>query len=101
MYRFFHRSASSYLSRFVVSSPNPSPFTVTPQNGFLPLKDPLTKLPKQFHELENLLQKMPVTLKDGIKGLLAKGEFGNAVHRLKELQVDQVTDAEEIMSLFR
>lgn len=44
---------------------------------------------------------MPVTLKDGSKGLLAKGEFGNAVHRLKELQVDQVTDAEEIMSLFR
>ena len=58
---------------------NLPPFVVGVENGFLPRQDPLIQLPNDFKVLESLLQKMPITKKDGSAGLLAKGDFGAAV----------------------
>lgn len=69
-------------------------FTVTTQNGFLPRKDPLNRLPDSFSKLESLLERMPINHPEtGRPGLLASGEFGEAV--LTELplyDVDGVHD---------
>jgi len=55
------------------------------ENGFLPRRDPLTELPPKFKELESILQRMPVSLPHGKKGLLYDGRLGPAViHELPE-----------------
>ncbi len=60
-------------------------FVVGETNGFLPISDPLVKLPAEFATLEHLLDEMPLKKKNGQKGLLATGDFGSAVD--KELKV--------------
>ncbi|KAG1447642.1 hypothetical protein G6F56_009192 [Rhizopus delemar] len=68
-------------------------FLVGEKNGFLPRQDPLAELPKEFGKLESLLQRMPVQLMDGSPGLLASGQFGDAVRdELPIYDVDSVTD---------
>ena len=77
-------------------------FIVTPRNGFLPRQDPLGKLPSRFEKLENILQAMPITLKDGTPGLLSKGTFGNTVKdELPLYKVDDIDDSALLMALFR
>src|SRR5690554_2455996 len=77
-YRQFHTSDVNKQAREVPGFPIledplasnhsiPS-FMVGTQNGFLPRQDPLDVLPKEYEALEQLLQKMPLTLKDGSKG---------------------------------
>jgi indoleamine 2,3-dioxygenase len=67
-------------------------FTVGIENGFLPRLDPVVDIGREFKPLDDLLKAMPLTLPDGGRGLLAKGEFGNAVKDLPELKVDHITD---------
>ena len=75
---------------------------MTPRNGFLPRQDPLGKLPSRFEKLENILQAMPITLKDGTPGLLSKGIFGNTVKdELPLYKVDDIDDSALLMALFR
>ncbi|KAJ3268867.1 hypothetical protein HDU76_011361, partial [Blyttiomyces sp. JEL0837] len=83
------------------SSPSDDPslpqFVVGTRNGFLPRQDPLARLPDRFGELESLLERMPLILEDGTPGLLAKGEFGDAVK--KELPVYNVADIKDSRTL--
>lgn len=77
---------------------NPYPedmFSVGPENGFLPRKDPLEVLPQEYQEMETLLNDMRLQKKDGSAGLLATGDFGAAVERdLPEYDISKVTDGE-------
>ncbi|CAO3671600.1 unnamed protein product [Rhizopus stolonifer] len=77
-------------------------FLVGEKNGFLPRQDPLAELPKEFGKLESLLQRMPVQLMNGSPGLLASGQFGDAVRdELPIYNVDSVTDQRLLSALFR
>ncbi|KXN73283.1 hypothetical protein CONCODRAFT_36004 [Conidiobolus coronatus NRRL 28638] len=79
-----------------------SEFFVSPKNGFLPRQDPLKELPAQFDKLEDLLQRMPLRLKDGSPGLLWKGEFGDAVKsELPFYDVSGVEDPRLLAALYR
>lgn len=44
---------------------------------------------------------MPLTKKDGSKGLLATGKFGDACKKLEEYNVDGITDTRLLTALFR
>ncbi|CAG8438240.1 3341_t:CDS:10 [Ambispora gerdemannii] len=77
-------------------------FTVGYKNGFLPRQDPLARLPDRFFTLEYLLKQMPINLPDGNKGLLARGELGDAVKKnLPFYDVSDVTDQRLLSALFR
>ena len=56
-----------------------APFTVSFQNGFLPLSPPPTTLPPAFGVLDSLLKRAPMKTTDGKEGLLARFTFGKAV----------------------
>ncbi|KAG0250445.1 hypothetical protein BGZ95_007200, partial [Linnemannia exigua] len=103
-YRQFHTSDIQNQAREVpgfpilddplVNNHSIPSFMVGTQNGFLPRQDPLDVLPQEYKELEELLQKMPLTLKDGSKGLLALGQFGDACHKLPQYDLSNVEDSE-------
>ncbi|CEG77878.1 hypothetical protein RMATCC62417_12559 [Rhizopus microsporus] len=77
-------------------------FLVGEQNGFLPRQDPLAELPSEFSKLESLLQRMPLQLPDGSPGLLASGQFGDAVRdELPIYDVDHINDQRLLSALFR
>lgn len=67
-------------------------FKVTTRRGFLPLHDPLARLPKRFALLEDLLQTMPVQRSDGQAGLLARGQLGDASLAVPEYDVADIDD---------
>ena len=46
-------------------------FSVDPKHGFLPISEPLIKLPKKYEALQFLIDEMPIRKSDGIPGLLA------------------------------
>lgn len=59
-------------------------FTMSRSRGFLPRDDPLVRLPTgvpAFDKVEHLLEKMTLVQDDGSPGLLALGQFGQAVHQ--------------------
>ena len=95
------RHFGSLLPSNHFKNPSLPQFVVGFQNGFLPRQDPMSKLPNEFKELEQLLQQMPLTLKNGKPGLLASGEFGNAVKSLPEYKVDHIHDTRLLTALFR
>jgi len=68
-----------------------SPFTVSVENGFLPLSPPPTHLPPAFAALTSLLERMPIRTLTGEPGLLATFTLGENV--LSELP--DLTDAIE------
>ncbi|KAF3897081.1 Indoleamine 2,3-dioxygenase [Trichophyton interdigitale] len=71
------------------------PFLVSTSRGFLPLRNPLVTLPKEFDALESLLQRMPIKTATGEPGLLADGKLGDVVDKeLPDLtaQVDLYRD---------
>ncbi|ORY88758.1 hypothetical protein BCR35DRAFT_301080 [Leucosporidium creatinivorum] len=55
-------------------------FTISRERGFLPRQDPLVDLPKEFAPLDSLLKRMTIRQPDGTQGLLALGQFGDAVN---------------------
>lgn len=59
----------------------------------LSIQDPLAQLPERFEKLESLLQRMPIRCRDGSPGLLAHGQFGDAV--MSELPVYNVDDIQD------
>ena len=72
-----------------------APFTVSFENGFLPLYPPPTALPPAFRVLDSLLKRAPMKTADGKEGLLAKFVFGKAVEdELPDLtsEIDKVKD---------
>ncbi|KAI7895507.1 uncharacterized protein EV154DRAFT_457604 [Mucor mucedo] len=77
-------------------------FSVGTSNGFLPRQEPLAELPQEFNRLESLLQRMPMQLLDGTPGLLASGQFGDAVRdELPLYEIDGITDQRLLSALFR
>ncbi|KAF9123839.1 hypothetical protein BGW39_008641 [Mortierella sp. 14UC] len=110
-YRQFHTSDIQNQAREVpgfpilddplVNNHSIPSFMVGTQNGFLPRQDPLDVLPQEYKELEELLQKMPLTLKDGSKGLLALGQFGEACKSLPQYDLSKVEDSELLSALYR
>lgn len=55
-------------------------FSVDPKHGFLPISEPLIKLPKKYEALQFLIDEMPIRKSDGSPGLLAsKGAFEDKV----------------------
>ncbi|KAL2918738.1 hypothetical protein HK105_201572 [Polyrhizophydium stewartii] len=96
------RAFASLLARDHYKHPELPQFVVGTENGFLPRQDPLPTLPAEFKELESLLQRMPLTVKSGAKGLLATGDFGAAVNaELPEYNVDGIHDTQLLTALFR
>lgn len=76
-------------------------FSVGTENGFLPRQDPLDKLPEEFSRLESLLQRMPMQLLDGTPGLLASGQFGDAVRdELPLYEIDGITDQRLLSGIY-
>ncbi|GMK57446.1 hypothetical protein CspeluHIS016_0402800 [Cutaneotrichosporon spelunceum] len=97
-------ASDSHVAR-AKSWENPFPsdtFAVGPTNGFLPTKDPLDVLPKEYEAMDTLLENMRLHKKDGTDGLLMTGEFGAAVDRdLPEYDLSKVTDGELLSALYR
>lgn len=80
-------------SLLAVAGTQDQEFSVGVDNGFLPRQEPLAKLPDEFGALESLLQRMPMQLPDGTPGLLASGQFGDAIRdELPIYNVDSITD---------
>ncbi len=46
-------------------------FSVDPDHGFLPIKEPLSTLPLKYERLQGLLEEMPIKKSDESSGLLA------------------------------
>lgn len=79
-------------------------FSVDPTNGFLPIQQPLTVLPKAYAPLQELLTQMPTRTYDGQEGLLSQeGAIEKAVHELPNFidQVSQETNPFVQQALFR
>ena len=99
---FCKRSFANLLPKNHYKDPTLPQFVVGPENGFLPRQDPMSKLPREFKELESLLQRMPLTLKDGKSGLLATGDFGKAIEaELPLYNVSHINDTRLLTALFR
>ncbi|KAI9472484.1 MAG: hypothetical protein EXX96DRAFT_584327 [Benjaminiella poitrasii] len=92
----------SLISESQRTDPTFQTFAVGVENGFLPRQDPLAELPKEFGKLESLLQRMPMQLFDGSPGLLASGQFGDAVRdELPLYEMDNINDQRLLSALFR
>ncbi|PPJ52658.1 hypothetical protein CBER1_10871 [Cercospora berteroae] len=61
------------------------PFTITTQNGFLPLQTPQIELPPVFAPLQKLCDDMPIEKLDGTPGLLATYQLGPTIDEQKAL----------------
>ena len=57
----------------------PNFFNVTTSRGFGPVSDPVTDIPLDYKVVNEILNNMPVIMKDGHSGLLAHGTLGHAV----------------------
>lgn len=92
-FRYFSNAAVDTRPQFLVGE----------ENGFLPRKDPLAVLPKEFADVEKLLQDMPITKKDGTPGLLSKGLFGEATKAIPDHtdKIKNIEDSAVLYALFR
>ena len=50
------------------------------KNGFLPIKSPLKRLPKEYDIINNILDNMKITKGNGEIGLLGKNELANTIN---------------------
>lgn len=79
-------------------------FSVDPEHGFLPVAEPLAKLPKRYHALQALIEDMPIVKDDGSSGLLAtEGAFEARARALPNYQeqVKEESDPFVLAALFR
>jgi indoleamine 2,3-dioxygenase len=79
-------------------------FSVDPKHGFLPIAEPLAKLPETFSGLQSLIDEMPIVKDDGSPGLLAtEGAFEKAVLALPNYlsEVQSEKDPFVLAALFR
>jgi len=100
----FKRGFSSFTEQWKTPSPktNVPQFIVGIDNGFLPRQDPLENLPREYKELDDLLNAMPLQLNETNKGLLATGDFGPAIEKeLPEYDLTKIEDNRLLTALFR
>ena len=78
-------------------------FSVQPgKNGFLPINDPLDKLPEKYEKLEEILNKMRITQKDGSNGYIHYNNLKNIVNKeLPTYDVKIEDDKQLLAALFR
>ncbi|KAF2168777.1 hypothetical protein M409DRAFT_52791 [Zasmidium cellare ATCC 36951] len=74
------------------------PFTITTQNGFLPLQTPQIDLPAAFKPLTQLAEEMPIVKEDGQPGLLATYQLGPTIDEKKALP-DLTNDIDSLVAL--
>lgn len=55
------------------------PFMVSTTRGFLPRAHPVVHLPSDFDHLTSILERMPLVVADGTRGLLVDGKLGDTV----------------------
>ena len=73
-------------------------FSVIPgENGFLPVENPLSKLPRQFNKLEEILQNMQIDK----NGYLKYGQMKREVDKLPLYSVSDISDKALLAALFR
>lgn len=84
-------------------NPKADPFIISTITGFLPRKDPIVDMPTKYRVLDSLLDRMRWNQPDGTEGLLAKHQFGEAVHaELSEIDYSDVSeDMMLAMALYR
>lgn len=79
-------------------------FSVDPQHGFLPQKEPLATLPDKYIRLQQLIEQMPVVKSNGDLGLLStEGAFESQALMLPNY-LDEVNDESDtfvLAALFR
>lgn len=73
--------------------------------SFLPREDPISNMPKEFAPLDSLLKRMTIKQPNGTNGLLAVGQFGDAVnaelkHAGLDKQVQQVIESKDQVRTF-
>lgn len=73
------------------------PFTITTQNGFLPLNTPQIDLPSVFKPLNQLCEEMPIVKEDGQPGLLATYQLGPTIDEKKALP-DLTTEMDSLIA---
>ena len=72
------------------------------KNGFLPIDQPLQRLPEEFKFVNVILDKMKITQPDGSQGLLDKGLLYESINNcLPIYNVDEITDVKLLAALFR
>lgn len=79
-------------------------FSIDPQNGFLPQKEPLATLPIKYVRLQQLIEQMPVVKSNGDAGLLAtEGAFESQALILPNYldEVNNESDTFVLAALFR
>ena len=79
-------------------------FSIDPKHGFLPIKEPLLRLPAPYKVLQSLIDEMPLQKVNGESGLLAQeNQFEKAVKQLPNLvaKVRKEVDAFLLAALFR
>ena len=74
-------------------------FSVDPKHGFLPIQEPLLRLPSPYEALQAIIDEMPIRKANGEAGLLAhENQFEEAVKQLPNL-IAEVSAEEDVMVL--
>ena len=74
-------------------------FSVDPKHGFLPIQEPLLRLPSPYEALQAIIDEMPIRKANGEAGLLAhENQFEEAVKQLPNL-VAEVSAEENVIVL--
>ena len=79
-------------------------FEINSKNGFLPIKQPLKKLPARYSVLQNLIDELPILKEDKTPGILSKeGGIENSIKKLPNYlkKVETETDPFICQALFR
>lgn len=79
-------------------------FCISPNHGFLPKEDPLETLPSPFEQLQQLIDDLPVTKRDGTSGILSrKNEIVERVSGLKNYidKIQTIQDKRILIALYR
>ena len=72
------------------------------KNGFLPVSQPINELDQKYQIIDDLLNEMRITQKDGSQGLLAKNKFAEAVdERLPLFDFSDIKDIGILAALLR
>jgi len=78
-------------------NPKMDPFIISTITGFLPRKDPIVDIPARYRVIDSLLDRLRWNQPNGSEGLLAKHQFGEAIH--SELTEIDFSETKEDMML--
>ena len=79
-------------------------FSIDPKHGFLPIQEPLLRLPPPYKALQAIIDEMPIQKTNGEAGLLAQeNQLEEAVKQLPNLEAEVRAEEDTIVlaALFR